>query len=143
MSEENKTLVRRITDEIWNQGTLDVADEIIDASYVGHGFGVELPPGPEGYKQFVSIYRTAFPDLQFTTEDQVAEGDKVVTRWTARGTHKGELMGIPATGKQIVVTGIDIFRISSGKVVEEWVNWDALGVMQQLGVVPLMGEGGE
>jgi steroid delta-isomerase-like uncharacterized protein len=139
MSEENKAIVRRSFEEVWNQGKLVVADEIYDASFVAHGFGVELPPGPEGFKQFVSAYRSAFPDIHFTIEDQFAEGDRVVARWTARGTHKGELMGIPATGKPVVVTGIDIYHIRSGKAVESWVNWDALGMMQQLGVIPPMG----
>jgi len=133
--EENKAIARRIFEEVWNQGKLDVIDEIFDVNYVSHGFG-ELPPGPEGFKQFVSIYRTAFPDTHFIIEDQIAEGDKVVTRWIVRATHKGELMGIPPTGKQVVVTGTGIFRISGGKVVEQWVNWDALGMMQQLGLVP-------
>jgi steroid delta-isomerase-like uncharacterized protein len=143
MSEENKAIARRIFEEVW-KGKLDVADEILEANdvAVAHGLGVELPPG-EGFKQFVSIYRSAFPDVHFTIEDQIAEGDKVVTRWTARGTHKGELMGIPATGKQVVVTGISINHFVGGKSVEAWNNWDGLGMMQQLGVVPPMGEGGE
>jgi steroid delta-isomerase-like uncharacterized protein len=139
MPEENKAIVRRSFEEVWNQGKLVAADEIYDASFVAHGLGVELPPGPEGFKQFVSVYRSAFPDLHFTIEDQFAEGDRVVARWTARGTHKGELMGIPATGKPVVVTGIDIYHIRSGKAVESWINWDALGMMQQLGVIPPMG----
>jgi steroid delta-isomerase-like uncharacterized protein len=139
MPEENKAIVRRSFEEVWNQGKLVAADEIYDASFVAHGLGVELPPGPEGFKQFVSVYRSAFPDLHFTIEDQFAEGDRVVVRWTARGTHKGELMGIPATGKPVVVTGIDIYHIHSGKAVESWANWDALGMMQQLGVIPPMG----
>jgi steroid delta-isomerase-like uncharacterized protein len=143
MSEVNKAIVHRSFEEVWNQGKLVVADEIYDASFVAHGLGVELPPGPEGFKQFVSVYRSAFPDLHFTIEDQFAEGDRVVARWTARGTHKGELMGIPATGKPVVVTGIDIYHIRSGKAVESWINWDALGMMQQLGVIPPMGQGGE
>ena len=143
MSEENKAIARRIFEEVWNQGNLDVADEILDASHVTHGRYVELPTGPEGVKQFVSIYLSAFPDTQFTIEDQIAEEDKVVTRWTAHGTHKGELMGIPATGKQVVVTGISINHFVGGKIVEAWDNWDGLGMMQQIGVVPAMGEGGE
>ena len=142
MSEENKAIARRIFEEVW-KGKLDVADEILDASHVAHGLGLELPPGPEGFKQFVSIYLSAFPDVHFTIEDQIAEGDRVVTRWTARGTHKGELMGIPPTGKQAVVTGIGINHFVGEKVVEAWNNWDGLGMMQQLGAVPAMGEGGE
>ena len=143
MSEENKAIARRIWEEIWNQGNLDVVDEIFDASYVSHGLGVELPPGSEGFKQWVSIIRSALPDIYYTIEDHIAEGDKVVTRWTACGTHKGELMGIAAIGKQGTITGMSIIRIVGGKIVETWNNWDALGMMQQLGVVPAMGEGGE
>ena len=138
LTEENKAIARREYEEIWNQGKLDVADEILDASYAPRGLGVELPPGPEGFKPFVSMYRSAFPDIHFTIEDQIAEGDKVVLRWTARATHKGELMGIPATGKQIEVTGIDITQHVGGKIVASWNNWDALGMMEQLGVVPPM-----
>jgi len=134
--EDNKAIARRTFEEIWNQGNLGVADEIYDASSVSHGTGVELPPGPEGFKQYVSIYLSAFPDVHFTIEDQIAEGDRVVTRWIARGTHNGELMGIPATGKQVVVTGISINEFVGGKLVESWNNWDGLGMMQQLGVFP-------
>ena len=86
------------------------------------------------------MYRSAFPDMQLTIEDQIAEGDKVVTRWTARGTHQGELMGIPPTGKQATVTGITVGRVANGKFVESWSNFDALGMMQQLGVVPVPGQ---
>jgi len=93
-------------------------------------------------KQFVSMYLTAYPDTHFTIEDQIAEGDTVVTRWTARGTHKGPLMGIPPTGKQVTVTGISIGRVVNGKTVEGWSNYDTLGMMQQLGVVPAPGQPG-
>ena len=116
----------------------------VQVSFIeGRTVGVELPPGPESFKQFVSSYLSAFPDLHYTIEDQIAEGDRVVTRWTAVGTHKGELMGIPPTGQQAVVTGITINRFVGEKVVEGWNNWDGLGMMQQLGVVPAMAEGGE
>jgi predicted ester cyclase len=142
MSDQNKAIARRFFDKVW-MGKLDVADELLDASYVGHGLPPGMPPGPEGFKLFVSMYRSAFPDVQYTVEDQIAEGDRVVTRWTARGTHKGELMGIPPTGKQAVVTGISISRFVGGKAVEGWDNWDGLGMMQQLGVVPAMGQGGQ
>ena len=142
MSEKNKVIARRIFEEIWNQGNLAVADEILDASYAAHGLAAGLPPGPEGFKQFVSIYRTAFPDVHFTIEEQIAEEDKVVNRWTARGTHKGELMGIPATGKEAVVTGVSINRFVGDKMVEAWNNWDGLGMMQQLGVIPMPEQAG-
>lgn len=142
MSEKNKALYRRMFEGVW-AGRLDVADELIDPSYVAHGLGVELPPGPEGFKVFVAMYLGAFPDIIMTVEDQVAEGDKVVTRWKATGTHQGELMGIPATGKEIVVHGVNISRIEDDKLVEAWNSWDGLGMLQQLGVIPSMGEGGE
>ena len=134
---ENKALACRVFDEIWNEGSLDVADEIFDANYVSHGLGIA--PGPASFKQYVSVYLSAFPDCHFTIEDQVAEGDKVVTRWTATGTHTGELIGIPPTDVQATVTGISINRYAGGKVVEVWDNWDGLGMMQQLGVIPPMG----
>ena len=140
--EENKRIARRVFEEVWNQGKLNVADEVTDANYVSHGLGMEIPPGPAGTRQFVTIYRTAYPDTHFVVEDQIAEGDRVVTRWTAQGTHRGELMGIPPTGKRVTVTGITIDRIVGGKIVETWNNFDALGQLQQLGVIPMPGQGG-
>ncbi len=98
--------------------------------------------GREGIEQFYGALRAAFPDLRITIEDQVAEGDRVVTRWTARGTHTGAFQGIPPTGKQGRMTGIDIDRIADGKVVECWVNSDDLGLLQQLGVIPTPGQVG-
>ena len=95
--------------------------------------------GLEAYKQFISMYLTAFPDSRFTIEDLIAEGDTVVVRYTVRGTHQGNLMAIPPTGKQASVTAIGIFRIVNGIAVEEWVNMDDLGLLQQLGVIPTMG----
>jgi len=142
-TEENKAIHRRVFEEVFNQGKLDVASQIFATDYIFH---VSVPGevrGPEGFKQMVSMYRTAFPDLQYTIEDQISEGDKVVTRWTCSGTHKGELMGIAPTSVQGTVTGIVIGRIAGGKIVEDWGNWDALGMLQQLGVVPPIGEAGK
>ena len=145
MSEENKAILRRVTDEVFTQGNLDVVDELFAPSYVLHDPGVpggELR-GIESFKQqWVSMFRTAFPDLQLSVEDQVAEGDKVVTRYTGRGTHQGELMGIPPTGNEVVVSGTIMSRVSDGKIEEEWNNFDALGMMQQLGVIPPPGQSG-
>ena len=138
MSEENKAIVRREFEEIFTQGNLDAADEIYASNYVGHE--ATTPEGIHGLqaaKQFASVYRSAFPDLQVTIEDQsAAEGEKVVTRWTARGTHQGELMGLAPTGAQVRMTGITISRIAEGKVAEDWTNFDALGMMQQIGAIP-------
>lgn len=133
---ENKAIVRRGWEEIWNKGNLTIAPEHYALTYVSHMPGNPDMYGPEGHNQLVTMYRTAFPDLHFTVEDQIAEGDKVVNRVTARGTHLGEFRGIPPTGKPITVTGITIDRIAGGKLVESWASWDFLGLLQQLGVVP-------
>lgn len=137
MSEENKALVRRSFEEVWNDKNLDAIDEIVAADVVNHLAPPGLPEGAEGNKAFVGMYLSAFPDTKMTIEDMLAIGDKVVTRWVATGTHEGELMGIPPTGKHVTVTGIGIDRISGGRIVESWGEFDALGMMQQLGVVPM------
>ncbi len=139
MSEQNKALNRRIFEAIGNQN-LDALDELIAADTVDHVLPPELPPGLDGQKAFIGMFISAFPDIKMTVEDEIAEGDKVVTRWTAAGTHTGELMGIPATGKQVTMKGVDINRFSGGKNVEHWGQLDQMGLMQQLGVVPPPGE---
>jgi steroid delta-isomerase-like uncharacterized protein len=136
MSEQNKAIVRRLYEEIWDKGNLAVLDELHAVDAVDHNRPPGLPPGREGVKQFFRMYLAAFPDVRMVIEDQVAEGDRVVTRWTATGTHKGELMGIPPTGKQVRVSGIDINRLEGGKIIESWGSSDQLGMMQQLGVIP-------
>ena len=133
--EVNKALERRVFEEIWNQGLLDVADEIFAPDAILH-LGTDDIPGPEGFKQYVAGYRAAFPDIHWTVEDQIAEGDMVVTRLTGTGTHQGELMGIPPTGLQATATAIATVRIAQGKIHQSWSSWDALGLMQQLGVMP-------
>jgi steroid delta-isomerase-like uncharacterized protein len=137
-AEENKALARRLIEEMFNRGNLEAADELFAPDYVNHdpGSPEEIRGGPEGIKRYVGVYRTAFPDLQLTIEDQVTEGDKVATRWTGRGTHQGDLMGIAPTGRRATATGITIDRISGDKVVETWTNFDVMGMMQQLGVIP-------
>lgn len=136
-TEENKALVRRFFEEGWNAGNLDEFDEIDVPDYVLHDPSVhEEVRGVEGIKRFASMYLRAFPDLHFTVEDQIAEGDKVVTRWTSSATHRGELMGIPPTGNRTGVSGITISRISEGRLVEDWNIWDTLGLMRQLDVIP-------
>ena len=142
-TEENKALTRRFRLEVFSQGNIAAIDEICDANWTYYDPSDpqgNWPHGPQGMRQLVNLYRSAFPDLHFTIEDEVAEGDKVMTRWTARGTHKGELMGIPPTGRQATVTGITINRMANGKIVEDWANFDALGMMQQLGVIPAPGQ---
>jgi steroid delta-isomerase-like uncharacterized protein len=139
LSETNKTVSRRLFEEVWNKGNLAVLNELIANDHVNSGPGTlpGLPTGPEGAKQFVMMYRNAFPDTHFTIDEQIAEADKVVTRWTAHGTHQGELLGIPATDKSSTVTGISVDRIVNGKIVESWGIFDQFGMMQQLGVISM------
>jgi predicted ester cyclase len=138
-TEENKALVRRLYEEVFNRGNLSTVDEPLAANYIDHTALPGTSPGPEGLKQFTSMFHAAFPDLHFTIEDLIAEGDTVVVRQTYRGTHKGDLMGITPTGKQVTITSIDIGRFADGKLVEHWGATDSLGLLQQLGVVPSMG----
>ena len=136
MSEENKAIVRRVFDEVWNQGRMEVVDELTSSDFVDHD--TQNPNretrGPDAVKPVVSMYRQAFPDLEMRVEAMYADGDCVITRWTGVGTHTGEMPGMPATGKSSTVTGITIDRIEDGKVVESWTNWDTLGMLQQLGI---------
>ncbi len=139
---DNKAIARYYLEEGFSTGNLAPADELIAANFTNHDPGTPpLPAGPEGYKQLVSMYRTAFPDLKVTVDDLIDEGNKVAARWTARGTNTGQLMGMPAIGKQAMVTGISILTIADGKVTDQWVNWDTLGMLQQLGVIPVPGQG--
>ena len=134
MSEQNKAQVRRIVNEIYNGGDLDIVDEVAAGGLVIHTASGEIR-GREGAKQYVAALRTGFPDLHITVEDQIAEGDMVVTRWTASGTHTGVFQGIPPTGRQIRVAGYDIDRIVDGLTAECWTQVDELGMLKQLGVV--------
>ena len=136
--EDNKSIPRRFIDEAFNQGRLGIIDELLVPDYVNHVAGTDVV-GRDAMKQFVSSYRAAFPDYSCTIDDQVAEGDKVVTRWTARGTQQGELMGIPPTGKQVSLGGVAIDRLVDGQVAETWLEADVLSMLQQLGVVPAPG----
>lgn len=139
MSEQNKMLVRRAVNEVYNQGNLAVVDELVASDFVIHAASEDIR-GPEATKQYVAALREAFPDIHFTIDDQFADGDRVATRWTARATHTGTFQGIPPTGKQVRMTAIDIDRIVNGKVVECWTNMDELGLLQQLGVIPASAE---
>ncbi len=136
-TEENKALVRRHFAAIWNQRQLDVADELVAPDYHSHFPVPGQPPGIAGVKYALQAFYTGFPDLTMTVDDLIAEGDKVVARLTARGTHQGPFRGIPATGRVIEWTGIRIFRIAEGKIAEHWANWDDLSLVQQLGGVAL------
>jgi steroid delta-isomerase-like uncharacterized protein len=134
MSEQNKAQIRRVIEEAYSRGDLGVVDEVAASDVVIHASSRQIH-GREGAKQYVAAFRAGFPDLHFTVEEQIAEGDTVVTRWTARGTHKGNFQGIPATGREIRLAGADIDRVIGGKVVECWAHIDELGLMRQLGVI--------
>ena len=137
-AEENKAIARRLDDEVWSEGRLEVIDELIADDFVTTVVGApEQIRGPQGFREFVLMYRTAFPDLRISVDEQIAEGDTVVTRWTATGTHEGELMGIAATGKQATTAGINIDRFAGGKLVAGWGLFDQLGLLQQIGAVPV------
>lgn len=143
MSEENKIISQRFYEQVFNQGNMSAADQLLLVGGVDHNPpGPGFAPGIEGVKQVVMMFRTAFPDLHLTVEDQIAEVDRVVSRITVRGTHQGELLGVPPTGKMVTVGLVDILRLDGGKIVERWGQFDALGMLQQLGAVPQPGRGG-
>ena len=134
MSDETKAVARK-----WNrifEGNSAMADEIIAPGCVYHDAPPGIPSGPEGVKQWAGMFSGAFPDMRVTDEDYIAEGDTVFGRFIGRGTHRAELMGIAPTGKQVAISGVNIFRIAGGKIVEHWVNYDAMGLMQQIGAIP-------
>ena len=137
--EANKELAKKSMVEIWNEGKIDLADELLADNYVDHNAPPGLPPGKEGFKQLVNMYKTAFPDVKFAIDFQVAEGDRVATRYTAVGTQSGELMGYPASGKQATVRGIIINRIENGKIAESWENFEMYEMLVQIGMLPAPG----
>ena len=136
MSEENKVALRRFINEVYSKGNASVVDDLVDANFVDHSPIPGQASGPEGVKQGMTMFRSAFPDLQLTIEDMIAEGDKVVARMTARGTHQGEFMGIAPTGKQVSWNAFGINRYVDGKIKEHWGVPDLFGLMQQLGAIP-------
>jgi steroid delta-isomerase-like uncharacterized protein len=131
----NRKLIDRFWEEIWNKGKLDVVDQLVSADLLLSLPGRELH-GPAGLKEWVATIRGGFPDIHFTTEKALVDGDDVAVRWTAAGTHAGPVLGIAPTGKKITMVGITIFRIVDGKIVEEHASEDMLGLLQQLGVLP-------
>lgn len=134
-SENGRTIARRLTEDLWDKGDLAVADEILAPDFVDHDPVPGQGAGLDGYREMVGAFRAAFPDLRVQNEDVIVEEDKVVLRWTARGTHKGPLMDIPPTGKEVTLKGIDILRVDSGRIAERWGEFDALGMLSQLGAI--------
>jgi steroid delta-isomerase-like uncharacterized protein len=137
MHTDNKAIVRRLYDEVWNKRRLEVVDELISPSHaLNDPLASDAQIGPRLYKQRVGEFTRSFPDSRFTIEDLIAEKGKVVASWTFSGTHKGEFRDIPATGKKVSVEGITIHHITNGKILDSYARWDALGLMRQLGDVP-------
>ena len=136
MSEENKAVVRKFVEEVQTKGNLDAIEELLSADFKDNSPGPGVPPTREGIRMFFTAMRSGLPDMKATIHEQIAEGDKVVTRKTLTGTHQGVLMGVPPTGKTINLEVIDIVRVANGKLVEHWHQVDAMGVMQQLGMIP-------
>jgi predicted ester cyclase len=138
MAADNKKIDKQLWEEPW-KGNFSVIDQYVDSNYIGYDASMPEPiRGPQGFKDFVQMYLGAFPDGAITVDEQIAEGDMVATRWTGRGTHEGELMGIAPTRKQVTVWGLTISKYQDGKLVESWDNWDTLGMLQQIGAVPAM-----
>ena len=137
-TEENKTLIRRFYEEVFNRRNLAALDDFYAPDHVDHTLPPGLPVSPQGTKQAIATMLAGFPDLQVTIEDMIAEGDKVVTSFTTHGTQQGTLGGIAPTGKQVAVSTIVITRIAGGKIAEDWGLDDRLGMLQQLGLVPAM-----
>jgi steroid delta-isomerase-like uncharacterized protein len=136
-AEQNKSIVRRWVEEGWNQRNLALIDQLFTPNFYQHETGPETVSSSETLKPFVAGYLEAFPDLQFTIEDLIAEGDKVVWRFKAAGTNTGPFMGGPVTGKSITVTGTITFRLENSRMAEAWLNLDVLGLLQQVGIIPV------
>jgi steroid delta-isomerase-like uncharacterized protein len=139
MSEENKEKARRLMEEAFGQGKTEVIDEVLHSDFVCYDPNSESGEirGVDTIKGEIEYFRSAVPDLTYTVEDQVAEGDKVVSRWKASGIHQGEFFGVPGSGNRIEMSGIQIDRFDeSGKMVEEWPEYDLLGAMKQIGAIP-------
>lgn len=134
-NEENKTIVRRFTDEVFNRGNIAVADELLVEDYQQHSV-MGVPQGREGFQQFFASFAQTVTDGTYTVHQMIAEDDKVVVHGTVSATHTGEMQGIPTTGKRFELEAIDIFRLRDGKIVEHWDAVDRLGMLQQLGVIP-------
>ena len=140
-AEENKANARRLYEEVWNKGNVAALNELMSPGVVAHQLPRPVPSGISGFKLYVKAYRVVFPDAHFTIDDVIAEGDKVAVRWTTTGTYKGRLPFLPAlhpTGKKVTLRGLTFLRYSAaGKIAECWANTDPVGLMQQVGTIPL------
>ncbi len=136
MSEQNKALVQRWFEEVWNKRRAAAIDEMLSAEAIVHGLD-PAPAGNDRFKQFHAAFCNGLPDLSVRIEASVAEGDLVAVRWSVLGTHRGDGLGFPATGKRTHFTGMSFFKVKGGKFVEGWNNFDQLGMLQQVGIVTL------
>ena len=127
-----RAVVDRIIEEGFNQGNLDIVEQHVSPEYRNDQLPPDIPPGPDGLKAVIGMWRSSFSDVRFASDEQISEPGKVVERWTVRGTHDGEFFGIPPTGREITTTGVTIWYFRAGKIVSTWVSFDALGLMQQL-----------
>lgn len=137
---EHKQLVHRFYEEVVNGGDIDKIDELVSEDFVEHEEFPGISQDREGVKDFFRLLRSGFPDVHFTAEDVISEGELAAARFTMTGTQEGEYMGVPSTGKQVTVSGIDIIRVREGKCVEHWGQFDAMGLLQQLGALPVPAE---
>lgn len=135
-SDRNKAVVQRFYDEVVNGGDPELIDELLSEDFVDHEEVPSISADREGVKTFFAMFRAAFPDMEFTVEQMLAEGDLVAAQARVRGTHQGEFMGVPATGRSIDVQGIDILRFADGRGTAHWGVFDAMAMMQQLGALP-------
>jgi predicted ester cyclase len=137
VSQQNATAIRRLISEVWNRRQFDVIDELFAPGATIFESGTALPTrGPDGVKQGIGAFCAAFPDIRIEIDDLIDAGEKVVLRWSSVGTHQGEFQGISPTNRKVTANGIAIYRFAEGKVAEEWMNTDSLGVLKQLGVIP-------
>ena len=137
MADESKRITRRLIEEAYSGGRLDVVAELFVPDAVIHDPALQNDVvGVGAIKDMVGAFRRAFPDLLLVIEDQIADGDRVAVRWTARGTHSGDVWGVAATGKEVTFSGVFVYRFAIGRIAESWSSWDAIGLMQQLGVIP-------
>jgi steroid delta-isomerase-like uncharacterized protein len=137
MTEQNANVVRRLIEDVWNKRNIEVVETLLTPdTRIYDPNTPEVGSGPEAYRKVFALYTNAFPDVRLTINDLIDGGDKVVVRWNAKGTHSGNLGDIAPTNRQLDITGTTTFRVTNGKIAEQWLNWDALGMLQQLGVVP-------
>jgi len=138
--EENKALILRLYDEVFGRWDLAVVDELIAPEFVAHEMPPGTPKGPEGFREYYRWLRSSFPDLRYTADDIIAEGDRVAVRSTWTGTHTGHFMGIAPSGKHTTVQGIAVYRVAGGRCIERWVEFDMTSLLKQLGEMPAVAD---